>query len=656
MNAAKKIRKLIESGAAEGDVAVLVDLARSLETGVPFQLSQLNALDMRNFDLAMELLTNANENEEITWLAELPHLQHTDHHLPSYPEQITVPDSLCDYDGRYTDEAVTFDQWTRIRLVRAINYHDHTLRDYAWAFQLPEITFNDAPVSFEALRENKLFRPARYGQNQSLGEIPMVLQKGLGKEIAHLDTKNNGLRYLALLADDAIRLTMEGMTFEASKDGERTNPELVAEGFATSIDFIVEDAKALASLGGALLHDPDEVADALVTALLDTRRKLIEDPVGAGLDMVLTDKPGKAIAGGIETVATAGLGAGAIKVTSWGSKQLLANLSKHLPELAERLGKTMAVLNPRRAATAARYSPEVEEMLRLAESNPDAFAQRFGAIQERLAKEVRENMLDDLTGALSRRAMMEIGPRLIDQARRAGQRLVVATFDIDNFKVLNEALGHIEGGDDALKKIVEIIREHTRAGDTLVRLEGNYATMLPEQNGLSLPTFRTSKKGDEFLVLALVDAEVAEENAKAIVRNVTHAISDRYALPAKERLTAAFERASELAKQLRNGITSFDKLSDVDKALVRLSDRPEFSEWRQLVDESLVGQISMAATVAEPGSARSLQELSDVFDTTKKRADDMLGEVKNSRKAEALSKRNAVAKPTEISVSINGTR
>lgn len=58
MNAAKKIRKLIESGAAEGDVAVLVDLARSLETGVPFQLSQLNALDMRNFDLAMELIAD----------------------------------------------------------------------------------------------------------------------------------------------------------------------------------------------------------------------------------------------------------------------------------------------------------------------------------------------------------------------------------------------------------------------------------------------------------------------------------------------------------------------------------------------------------------------------------------------------------------------
>ena len=58
MNAAKKIRKLIESGSAEGDVAVLVDLARSLETGVPFQLSQLNALDMRNFDLAMELIAD----------------------------------------------------------------------------------------------------------------------------------------------------------------------------------------------------------------------------------------------------------------------------------------------------------------------------------------------------------------------------------------------------------------------------------------------------------------------------------------------------------------------------------------------------------------------------------------------------------------------
>lgn len=58
MNAAKKIRKLIESGTAEGDMAVLVDLARSLETGIPFQLAQLNTLDMRHFDLAMELIAD----------------------------------------------------------------------------------------------------------------------------------------------------------------------------------------------------------------------------------------------------------------------------------------------------------------------------------------------------------------------------------------------------------------------------------------------------------------------------------------------------------------------------------------------------------------------------------------------------------------------
>ena len=58
MNAAKKIRKLIESGTAEGDMPVLVDLARSLETGIPFQLAQLNTLDMRHFDLAMELIAD----------------------------------------------------------------------------------------------------------------------------------------------------------------------------------------------------------------------------------------------------------------------------------------------------------------------------------------------------------------------------------------------------------------------------------------------------------------------------------------------------------------------------------------------------------------------------------------------------------------------
>lgn len=56
MNAAKKIRKLIEGGEDIEQIAVLRDLASALEFGREFQLTRLYDIDHRYFELAVELI------------------------------------------------------------------------------------------------------------------------------------------------------------------------------------------------------------------------------------------------------------------------------------------------------------------------------------------------------------------------------------------------------------------------------------------------------------------------------------------------------------------------------------------------------------------------------------------------------------------------
>ncbi|MFB9158279.1 hypothetical protein [Chromobacterium violaceum] len=56
MNAAKKIRRFIEEGHDPQQMQVLKELAAALEMGRSFDLSLLYDIDMRYFDVAIDLL------------------------------------------------------------------------------------------------------------------------------------------------------------------------------------------------------------------------------------------------------------------------------------------------------------------------------------------------------------------------------------------------------------------------------------------------------------------------------------------------------------------------------------------------------------------------------------------------------------------------
>lgn len=68
----------------------------------------------------------------------------------------------------------------------------------------------------------------------------------------------------------------------------------------------------------------------------------------------------------------------------------------------------------------------------------------------------------------------------ISRARRYGHPFSVAYFDADNFKTVNDQLGH-HVGSQLLVRIVEVLEQNLRATDVAARIGGDeFAILLPE--------------------------------------------------------------------------------------------------------------------------------------------------------------------------------
>lgn len=87
---------------------------------------------------------------------------------------------------------------------------------------------------------------------------------------------------------------------------------------------------------------------------------------------------------------------------------------------------------------------------------------------------------DTLTGALNRKGLEEAIERELSSVRRKETPLCVSLLDIDNFKKLNDTLGHATG-DIALTHLAKVARECMRPQDTLARYGGEeFVILLPD--------------------------------------------------------------------------------------------------------------------------------------------------------------------------------
>jgi diguanylate cyclase (GGDEF)-like protein len=97
-------------------------------------------------------------------------------------------------------------------------------------------------------------------------------------------------------------------------------------------------------------------------------------------------------------------------------------------------------------------------------------------------KQAKLARTDSLTRLLNYRAIKEIARLELARAKRTGANISIAYVDLDDFKKINDTLGHA-GGDKVLKAVAQSLKGGLRPYDYVARIGGDeFLLLLPETN------------------------------------------------------------------------------------------------------------------------------------------------------------------------------
>ncbi len=128
------------------------------------------------------------------------------------------------------------------------------------------------------------------------------------------------------------------------------------------------------------------------------------------------------------------------------------------------------------ARVLARMNTDVSEWRGRAFRIERTVSQRVAAETQRITSELRRAekkvWTDPLTGLGNRRCLEERFPQIFQAQCQARQDLAISMIDVDNFKTLNDRLGHT-AGDDLLEFIGELLKQCLRDQDLAIRYGGD---------------------------------------------------------------------------------------------------------------------------------------------------------------------------------------
>ncbi|MGZ8783378.1 MAG: diguanylate cyclase [Gaiellaceae bacterium] len=156
------------------------------------------------------------------------------------------------------------------------------------------------------------------------------------------------------------------------------------------------------------------------------------------------------------------------------STPIRAGLAVPLASDGEQLGYLSAYSREGRAALGESAPAELEE-LALRAGPAIENARRF-----REARQLAD--LDALTALHNRRYFHETLAREVARAQRYDRSLALLVFDLDDFKAINDRIGHL-AGDGVLAEAADRVRDVVRSADVACRVGGDeFAVILPESS------------------------------------------------------------------------------------------------------------------------------------------------------------------------------